>query len=78
VLDETYRIIRVSPDGQGHMLCVHNVSEREQRFQADLGVLGVPHSGVLENLVGGARYPVSEAGQIDLIVAPYQVLWMTP
>jgi sucrose phosphorylase len=71
-----FALLRTSPDGREHLLCVHNVSDREQQFQADLGELGVPYSGALEDLVYPTRHPVGEDGRFSLTVAPYQVLWL--
>jgi glycosidase len=70
-----FTLLRTSPDGQEHILCLHNVSDRDQLFQANLDELGVPHSGALQDLVAGTRYPVSEDDQLTLTIAPYQVLW---
>jgi len=71
-----FALLRSSPDGQEHLLCIHNVSDQEQPFQADMGKLGVPHSGALEDLVFPTRHPVGEDGRLRVSVAPYQVLWL--
>jgi sucrose phosphorylase len=71
-----FALLRTSPDGREHLLCVHNVSDEEQHFQADLGELGVPHSGALEDLVYPTRHLVNEDGRFRVSVAPYQVLWL--
>jgi glycosidase len=72
-----FTLLRTSPDGQEHILCVHNVSDREQSFQADLVELGVPHNDNVEDLVFPTRFPVGKDGQLGLTVKPYQVLWLT-
>ena len=64
------------PHKQEHIVCIHNVSGQDQGFQADMGELGVPYSGALEDLVTGERHPVDEYGQLHRTIAPYQVLWL--
>jgi glycosidase len=71
-----FTLLRTSPDGQEHILCVHNVSDKAQSFQVDLVQLGVPHSENVEDLVFPARFPVDEDGRLSLTVKPYQVLWL--
>jgi sucrose phosphorylase len=71
-----FALLRTSPDGQEHVLCIHNVSDQDQPFQTDLRELGVVHSGFLSDLVGGQRYGVVGSDQLYLTVAPYQVLWL--
>ena len=71
-----FALLRTSPDDQEHILCVHNVSDKEQVFQADLSELDVASGAVLEDLVTDRSHRVEEAGKLRLIVAPYQVLWL--
>lgn len=71
-----FALARTSPDGQEHVLCIHNVSDRDQPFQVNLDASGVPHTGALQDLLTGARYPVGKDGQLTLTVTPYQVVWL--
>jgi sucrose phosphorylase len=76
--DALFALLRTAPDGQEHVLCVHNVSNKQQLFQISLDELGMPGSGAVHDLVAAGRYPVDENGQLALNVAPYQVLWLKP
>ena len=71
-----FALLRTSPDGQEHLLCLHNVSDEPQPFQINLEALGVPHSGALRDLLGEGRYLVGGDGQLTLSVSPYQVIWL--
>jgi glycosidase len=71
-----FTLLRTSPDGREHLLCVHNVSDEEQDFRVDLNELGVPHSSAVHDLVFPTRYPIGEDGRLGLTVKPYQVLWL--
>jgi glycosidase len=74
--DALFALLRTSPDGQEHVLCVHNVSNEGQFFLVNLDKLGVPGSGAVHDLVADGRYPVDVDGQLVLNVTPYQVLWL--
>jgi sucrose phosphorylase len=76
VNDALFALLRTSSDGGEHLLCLHNVSDRDQSFQVNLGALGVPHGGALQDLLTGVRYPVGGEGRLALTVSPYQVLWL--
>jgi sucrose phosphorylase len=77
-----FALLRSSPRGEApphkreHIICIHNVSDQNQAFQADLAELGVPYSGAPRDLLTGERHPLDERGQLRLTVAPYQVLWL--
>lgn len=71
-----FALLRSSPDGQEQVLCIHNVSEQPQQFQANLDELKVAQGELLCDLLGGASYPVDEDGELPLDIAPYQVLWL--
>jgi hypothetical protein len=59
------------------LLCVHNVSDGEQSLRIDLDALRFPHAGRVRDVVAGAAFPVDASDELDLRVAPYQVLWLT-
>jgi glycosidase len=71
-----FALLRTSPDDQEHVLCVHNVSDKEQVFEADLSELGVAYSAGPEDLVTGRSHEADDTGRLRLVVAPYQVLWL--
>ncbi len=71
-------LLRTSPDGGESLLCVHNISGVEQDVSVDLASLSFARSGWVRDLVAGGVFPVGGAGDLDLRVAPYQVLWLAP
>jgi glycosidase len=71
-----FSLMRTAPDGHEHILCIHNVSDRDQHWRANLDDLGVPYGSTVRDLVTGTRYPVGEEGALTLSLAPYQVLWI--
>lgn len=71
-----FALLRTSPDSKEHIVCVHNVSEKEQTFQLDLSELGVAHRGTLKDLVADEHYQVEGDAELRLAVGPYQVLWL--
>jgi glycosidase len=74
--DALFALLRTSPDGQEQILCIHNVSDRDQLFQTNLDELRMPHCNAVQDIISGARYPASGNGQLTLIVKSYQVLWL--
>ena len=79
-------LLRTAPNnGSASLLCIHNVSNAEQPFQADLGSLshgppnfwGLGGCGQVRDLITGTTSPVDASGKLSLHLAPYQVLWLT-
>ena len=70
-------LLRAAPDRSTPLLCIHNVSNAEQPYQANLGSLPFPCSGQVRDLITGATFPVDVSGNLTLHLAPYQVLWLT-
>jgi sucrose phosphorylase len=71
-----FSLLRVSPDGQERVLCLHNVSDQEQRFEVNLEALGVPRGDAWRDLLTGGRCPLGESGELAGVLSPYQVLWL--
>jgi len=69
-------LLRTSPDGGESLLCVHNVSDVEQSVSINLASLSFAHSGRVRDLIAGVAFPVDGSGELNLLVAPYQVLWL--
>ena len=69
-------LLRTTPDGDASLLCVHNVSNAEIPFSANLALFPFPHSGQVRDLITGATFPVDTSSDLSLRVAPYQVLWL--
>jgi sucrose phosphorylase len=70
-------LLRTAPDGSEVLLCVHNVSDSGQSLSIKLDTLSFPHAGRVRDLITGAAFPVGASGELSLLVAPYQVLWLT-
>ncbi len=70
-------VLRTAPDGSASLLCIHNVSNAAQSFQANLDSLLLPCSGQVRDLITGTTFPVDISGNLTLHLAPYQVLWLT-
>jgi glycosidase len=71
-----FALLRTSPDGLEHVLCIHNVSAAQQRLRLDLARLQLPHGDVLDDLVGGREHETGAEDELALSIAPYQVLWL--
>ncbi len=74
--ESLFTLVRISPDGDERVLCVHNVSGAARPFQADLKTLSIRHAGVLRDVISGTAYPVGDGDDLALTVGPYQVLWL--
>ena len=74
--ESLFTLVRTSPDGDDKILCIHNVSDAEQPFSANLASLPFPRSGQVRDLITGATFPANGSGDLSLQVAPYQVLWL--
>jgi sucrose phosphorylase len=69
-------LFRTAPDGTAPLLCIHNVSGGEQSFSVNLSSISFPRSEQVRDLITGMVFPVSASGDLNLQVAPYQVLWL--
>jgi len=71
-----FAVLRTSPSGGDHVVCVTNVTAAEQCVvvrQADLGV----QSHYWFDLVAGRGWLASN-GELRIELGPYDVLWITP
>jgi sucrose phosphorylase len=71
-----FTLVRTSPDGDEKVLCIHNVSNAQQPFHADLKALSMQHAGALVDLISGQSYPAGAGDALAFSVDPYQVLWL--
>jgi glucosylglycerate phosphorylase len=71
--DALCTLLRSSPDGREHILCIHNVSGQPQTLR--IGNVPELAGAVLHDLVDGTSVAAGEAG-LDLEVGPYQVRWL--
>jgi sucrose phosphorylase len=67
---EIFALLRTSPDGQERLVCLHNVTRRDQQVALDLASLG---GGTALDLLGGERLP---EGRSTIHLQPYQVYWI--
>lgn len=72
-----FTLLRISPDGAEHILCIHNASGLDQPLRIDLEALPFRHRGELLDLLSGKRYPVESDGELALLLDPYQVVWLS-
>jgi len=70
-----FRHVGIEP-AQERILCLQNVSNRAQFFQADLSALGLAQGGAMQDLVSGKRCLVGSNGPLSLTLEPYQVAWL--
>jgi sucrose phosphorylase len=73
--DALFVVLRSSPDGRAHVLCIHNVSDQPQNVPLEPGRLPELAGRPLRDLIGGREFVVRQAG-FEMTVAPYQVLWL--
>ncbi len=67
---------RSAMDESSHVLCVHNVTGRRQRFEASAGD-GVTVRGALTDLIDPSRTTTVDAhGRVSFVLEPYGVAWM--
>ncbi len=69
-------IQRTSPDGSSRVLCIHNLSGKEQRLDT-CPTQGAHLSGVLDDLCNpGHTLAVAPDGHVEVDVPPYGVRWL--
>jgi sucrose phosphorylase len=67
---------RSAPDGSSRVLCVHNVTGRRQRFEADRGD-GLTVRGKLVDVTQPDRTAqVDQHGRLSMTIEPYGVAWL--
>ena len=74
--ESLFTLVRISPDGEETVICVHNVSDAARPFRADLKTLSIRHTSALRDVISGTSYPVDDGSDLALTVGPYQVLWL--
>ena len=75
--DALFTLLRTSPAGDEHILCVHNASVLDQPLCIDLESFPFRHRGELLDLLSIKRYPVDSDGELTIILDPYQVIWLS-
>lgn len=73
---EIFSLIRISPDGTETVLCLTNVTDKGLSITIDGQTL--PKSAESwRDIITGREFPV-ESHALDLHLAPYEILWLTP
>jgi sucrose phosphorylase len=65
-----------TPDAGDPVLCLHNVTDREQRVSVQPADLGFAPQEPLTNLVSGRRYTRNGDGALTLPLEPYAIYWL--
>jgi len=73
--DALFTLLRSSPDGREHVLCIHNVSDRPQNARLERDSLPELAGRPLRDLISGRSLAAWHPGS-ELTAAPYQVLWL--
>jgi sucrose phosphorylase len=74
--DSLFALLRTSPDGKRHALCLHNVSGRSQPIDLWPAELNVP-DGIWVDVLSGQEHRTS-AGGLAVKLPPYGVAWLKP
>jgi glycosidase len=72
--DAVFALLRASPEGDSHVLCLHNVSDRTQPVQLHLRDLDLP-PGTWRDLLSAEDYAVGSHG-LTVHLPPYGVRWL--
>jgi sucrose phosphorylase len=71
-----FAVQRTAPDGRDSILCLHNVSARQQRVHVSLNGLGAGRSPRVEEMIQGEVITPGDDGVLALLLSPYQVRWL--
>jgi sucrose phosphorylase len=67
-----FALLRLSPDGEQRVLCLHNISNQPQPVPVNWKAMIHSSSGSLMDLVTQTEYPLDG----NIILKPYQILWL--
>lgn len=74
--EAVFAVWRATTDGRSQVLCLQNVSNQSHRLAIDLNTLPQPPGDELQDLVGGQSFATKDKQQLQIEIAPYQVLWL--
>ena len=60
-------LLRTAPDRSSQVLCIHNVSDIEQRFDYDMNHIGIATHMHWADLISGKVYPSDSTGRLEII-----------
>ncbi len=69
-----FSLLRIAPDGQEQVLCLHNISDQPQQVEIDSSQLSL--IGPLRDVVSDETIMLSKGQILQLALAPYQVRWL--
>jgi glucosylglycerate phosphorylase len=69
-------LLRTSPDGASQVLCIHNVSDREQSYTISAHTLDIMQPARWFDLLAEQVLQPDTDGTLRLAVAPYGVQWL--
>jgi sucrose phosphorylase len=73
---EVFAVLRISPEGDQHVLAITNVTAREVRLEISLPELGVEEKE-WQDLIGEKHWK-TEGARLQLMLQPYDVAWLKP
>jgi sucrose phosphorylase len=73
---EVFAVLRTSPDGEEHILCLTNVANNISRAQVTLSELGIDEAQWYD--LYGKRGWMAKGKKLDLTLQPYDVVWLIP
>jgi sucrose phosphorylase len=74
--DTLFVVVRTAVNGQEQVLAVNNVWNNPQNLQGKFEGFGLSPYHTLLDVLSGQTYTADETGQLNLTVAPYQVMWL--
>jgi sucrose phosphorylase len=74
--ERVFALVRISPDGSSHVLCLHNVSAEAQSVPLHPPDLGLP-PGLWCDLLTGDEHTVKQDGH-TITLPPYGLRWLKP
>ncbi len=67
-----FALLRLSPDGNQRVLCLHNISNQSQLVMVNWKAVFHLSSGLLTDLITQTDHPL----ETNLVLKPYQTLWL--
>lgn len=71
-----FSFVRVAPDESSRVLCIHNVTNEERRFETDLSRVGISAGTPMTDLITSTSYTVDDNDYVHLDVPPYGIRWL--
>jgi sucrose phosphorylase len=73
---DVFSVLRVSPQGEEHILCLTNVANKVSRVQVAFSEIGVDEAHWYD--LFGKRGWVAKGNKLDVPLQPYDVIWLIP